>query len=110
MIVLLIDYLTIFNKCSKYMEGEYPTFGYSVSLYYRLWESTTIYDRDEVPVEFLSKFAEGLKLCRKKIEKYYGTSTLFSFCAIAFDPRIKGEFYNNYLWIDEEEVLIKKYN
>lgn len=108
MIEILVDYLSIFNKCSKYMEGEYPTLGYSISLYFRLWESTNSYDRDDVPVEFLHQFTSGLQACKEKIEKYYGTGTLFSFCAMAFDARIKDRFYNSFLWVEEKVVLIEK--
>lgn len=108
MISILVDFLSLYNTCSKYMEGEYPTFGYSISLYYRLWEHSNKYNRDDVQIEYLLKFEKGVMEERLKIEKYYGTGSLFSFGAMIFDIRIKDSFYNKYLWIEEKNILISK--
>lgn len=108
-IEIIADYLCLFNQCSKYMEGEYPTLGYSISLYYRLYEFTRDYQRDDIPVSFLNKFQNGFKAVNEKIEKYFGCGTLFSFSSMIFDVRIKQEFYSAFLWTDELNILIKKY-
>lgn len=92
---ILGDFL--FNQCSKYMEGDYPTLGYSISLYYRLYEMTRDYSRDDIPVLYLSKFQEGFTAVNLKIEKYFGCGTLLGFAAMIFDVRIKQDFYSTFL-------------
>lgn len=109
MVEILVDFLSLYNTCSKFMEGEYPTLGYSISLYYRLWELTNNFSRDDVPIEYLTTFEKGIEEAQLKIVKYYGTGTLFSFGAMIFDVRIKDSFYNCYLWNDEKAILISKY-